>query len=64
MRPQQDQVEVAAQEQPLWQETPVDRPPEQELPAQVEGLAYVAAGVFHQEGQGQKQLRGGAGCDE
>ena len=53
---QQQQVEGAAQEQPLGQEAPVHRPLEHELAAQVEGPVHVAQGVLHQEGQAQQQL--------
>lgn len=58
MRPQQAEVEIAAQEDPLWEEAPVDGPPKEELASQVEGAADVAHRVRKEERQAEQQLRG------
>lgn len=55
---QQHQVEVAIQEEPLWQEAPVHRPLEHELTAEIEGPAHIADRIVQKERKAQEKLYG------
>lgn len=57
MSEQQGQVECSVLESLLWQESPIHRPLEEELAAQVEGAAQVPYRVHEQEGQSQGHLQ-------
>lgn len=53
---QQEEVEVSIQEEPFWQEAPVNCPLEQKLTAKIKCLAYVANGILQEERQTQQEL--------
>lgn len=54
---QQEQMEVPIQEEPFWQEAPVDRPLEHKLTAKIKRPAHVANGILQEERQTQQKLR-------
>lgn len=53
---QQEEVEVSIQEEPFWQEAPVDCPLEQKLTAKIKCLAHVTNGILQEERQTQQEL--------
>lgn len=56
---QQEEVEVAIQEEPFWQEAPVHRPLKQKLTAKIESAAQVTNGILQEERKTQQKLQTG-----
>lgn len=53
---QQDYVKVPTQEEPFWQEAPVDRPLEQKLTSKIKCPAQITNGILQEERHTQQNL--------